>query len=204
MASVKFYLKIYSLSLGFVVSFASFTWVMLILYVLSLTDPSATDLLMARYLDISFGLLAFTSSLALLYGAFVESKSWLSVWTLGSATVLVGCWTWYFYRKYGESTPESLDKTHDTLLTVSVVYAASVIPVVMYYKYLESPDNFLKPCKRINQGFIFATRSTSGGGGSCGVDIFWESDECGQGGKPAKARRATKDGYRVSIPIGKP
>ena len=30
--------------------------------------------MLARYLDISFGLLAFTSSLALLYGAFVESK----------------------------------------------------------------------------------------------------------------------------------
>jgi len=47
---------------------------------------------MARYLDISFGLLAFSSSLALMYGAFVESKTWISVWTLGSATVLVGCW----------------------------------------------------------------------------------------------------------------
>jgi hypothetical protein len=47
---------------------------------------------MARYLDISFGLLAFSSALALMYGAFVESKTWISVWTLGSATVLVGCW----------------------------------------------------------------------------------------------------------------
>ena len=47
---------------------------------------------MARYLDISFGLLAFSSSLALMYGAFVESKTWISVWTLTSATVLVGCW----------------------------------------------------------------------------------------------------------------
>ena len=74
MASVKFYLKIYSLSLGFVVSFASFCWIALILYVLSQTDPGSTGLMLARYLDISFGLLAFTSSLALLYGAFVESK----------------------------------------------------------------------------------------------------------------------------------
>ena len=74
MASVKFYLKIYSLSLGFVVSFASFCWMALILYVLSQTDPGSTGLMLARYLDISFGLLAFTSSLALLYGAFVESK----------------------------------------------------------------------------------------------------------------------------------
>ena len=74
MASVKFYLKIYSLSLGFVVSFASFCWIALILFVLSQTDPGSTDLMLARYLDISFGLLAFTSSLALLYGAFVESK----------------------------------------------------------------------------------------------------------------------------------
>ncbi len=158
MASVKFILKLYSLGLGFVVSFASFVWMTLILYVLSQTDPTNNELLMERYLDISFGLLSFTSSLALLYGAFVESKSWLSVWTLGSATVLAGNWTWYFIRKYGAESPESLEGRHDFMVAVSVVYAFAVMPVVAYYKYLESPEEFLKPCRRLHQETVYATR----------------------------------------------
>ena len=76
MASMKYYLKIYSISLGALASFAAFFWIALVLYILSQTDPTSTDLLMRRYLDISFGLLAFTSALALVYGAFVESKTW--------------------------------------------------------------------------------------------------------------------------------
>ena len=64
-SSGKLCLKVYSLCLGCAVSFSSFLWLALILYVLSQTDPEARDLLMARYLDLSFGLLAFTSSMAL-------------------------------------------------------------------------------------------------------------------------------------------
>jgi len=187
MASVKFYLKIYSLSLGFVVSFASFCWIALILYVLSQTDPGSTGLMLARYLDISFGLLAFTSSLALLYGAFVESKSWLSVWTLGSATVLVGSWVWHFYRKYGVKSPEALDGAQETMLGVSLGYAVSVLPVLLFYKYLESPDNFLKPCKKIRQGMIFA--ASGGGGGSDGAIPT-----------TVQTSRYRDSGYRVAIP----
>ena len=48
MASFKFYLKLYSLSLGFVVSFMSFLWLSLISWVLTKTDSKANDLLMAR------------------------------------------------------------------------------------------------------------------------------------------------------------
>ena len=44
----------------------------------------------------------------------------------------------------------------------SLGYAVSVLPVLLFYKYLESPDNFLKPCKKIKQGMIFAA---NGGGG---------------------------------------
>jgi hypothetical protein len=61
---------------------------------------------MARYLDISFGLLAFSSSLALMYGAFVDSKSWIAVWTLGSATVLVGCWV----SSCNKNSPQGVDE----------------------------------------------------------------------------------------------
>ena len=55
MASVKFYLKIYSLSLGFVVSFASFCWMALILYVLSQTDPGSTGMQFNRHLGLRVG-----------------------------------------------------------------------------------------------------------------------------------------------------
>ena len=88
-SSWKYCLQHYSMLLGGLVSLLSFVWMALVLYALSRTDPDANDLLMARYLEISFGLLAFTSALSLVYGAFVESRSWISVWTLGSATVLV-------------------------------------------------------------------------------------------------------------------
>ena len=112
---------------------------------------------MARYLDISFGLLAFTSSLALVYGAFVESKTWLSVWALGSGTVLVACWSWYFYKKYGLASPESLERTQDTMLGLSLTYAVCIMPVLAYYyKYLESgPDVFTR--------VLFSDSSNNGG-----------------------------------------
>lgn len=177
----RLYLSMYSLCLGIVASVAAFLWIALILYALSLTDPSANDLLMARYLDVSFGLLAFTSSLSLIYGAFVESKTWLSVWTLGSATVLVGQWSFLFYRKYGNgSSPESLKDVQMVMGLLSVFYALALLPVVRYYKLLESPDDrpLFKSCDRLHPG------------GKC----------------PMGRRRAqieVKGGFKISIPIGK-
>lgn len=138
MASIKFYLKVYCITLGFVTSFASFLWLSLILYVLSRTDPNAADLIMARYLDISLGLLAFSSSLGLVYGAFVESKSWIAVWTLGSMTWIIGNWSWLFYRKYGLVTPEAVDENQKVLTYLSVAYVIVLLPVIKYYKLLEN------------------------------------------------------------------
>ena len=76
------------------------------------------------------------------------------------------------------------------MLGVSLGYAVSVLPVLLFYKYLESPDNFLKPCKKIRQGMIFA--ASGGGGGS-------------EGAIPTTAQtsRYRDSGYRVAIPAGK-
>lgn len=76
MALLKHYLKIYSIGLGIVAAFFTFLWITLVLFILSQTDPSQSELMMQRYLDIGFGLVAFASSLALVYGSFVESKTW--------------------------------------------------------------------------------------------------------------------------------
>ena len=115
------------------------------------------------------------------------------MWTLGSATVLVGSWIWHFYRKYGVKSPEALDGAQATMMGVSLGYAVSVLPVLLFYKYLESPDNFLKPCKKIKQGMIFA--ANGGGGGGCG-----SSD----GGIPTTTQTSKyrDTGYRVAIPAG--
>ena len=74
----------------------------------------------------------------------------------------------------------------------SLGYAVSVLPVLLFYKYLESPDNFLKPCKKIKQGMIFAA---NGGGGGCGGS---------DGGIPTTTQttKYRDTGYRVAIPAG--
>ena len=106
-------LKVYSGILGLFVSLFAFIWVFFMVYLVSDTPESEHDLRMARYLDICFGLLAFFSSLALMYGAFVESKTWISTWTLGSGTVVVGRWAWYFHRKFSQTPhPEGKCKGH--------------------------------------------------------------------------------------------
>ena len=81
-------LKVYSEVLGIGVSFCAFIWVLFQIYLVAQTPEDQNDLRMARYLDICFGLLAFFSSLALMYGAFVESKTWIGAWTLGKVTNL--------------------------------------------------------------------------------------------------------------------
>lgn len=105
---------------------------------MSMTQRGQTDLIVGRYLDISFGLLGLSSSVALLYGAFVESKTWISVWTLGSATVVVGFWGWYFYRCYGVDHPESYVEAKSIGLALSVWYVILIIPVLVYSRYLQS------------------------------------------------------------------
>ena len=218
MSAAKLCLKCYSLCLGCVVSFSSFLWLALILYILSQTDPAARDLLMARYLDLSFGLLAFTSSLALVYGAFVESKTWLSVWTLGSATVLIACWTWYFYKKYGLDTPESLERTHDTMLALTVTYAIAILPVLAYYKYLESgPEAFTSSIITTTRKGLVKMRETSTTAGVGAAAVAGAREKMSRlhasfalPPPPPAVRKLKKlyqgggrqEGFRISIPIG--
>ena len=192
-SSAKFYLKLYSVFLGMVAAFLSFCYVTLMLYVVSQTDPAAEDLLMARYLDISFGLLAFTSSLSLVYGAFVESKTWLTVWTVGSATVMVGNWCWLFYRKYGLSEPESLQRTQAWLAGLTVAYAALVLPVLKYYRLLESTIVRAAATTTVRKRCKFGSPGESEGWSTARKMKHWEAE-----GKLYE----TKEGYRVAIPIG--
>ena len=138
MVSGRTCLKIYCLSLGFTSSCSSFLWTIFQVYLLYTTDSDQNDLMVARYLDICFGLLGLSSSLALLYGAFVESKTWLTVWTLGSTTLIIGRWAWFFYQKYWIVHPESLKEAQEAGVILSVVYIALIIPVLINYKYLES------------------------------------------------------------------
>ena len=138
MLSGRTALKIYCLFLGFITTFVAFMWIALQIYALDSTSSDLNDEIVARYLDISFGALGLSSSLALLYGAFVESKTWLTVWTLGSTTLIIGRWAWFFYTKYGIEHPESLDEAQEMGVILSVIYIVLIIPVLIYYKYLES------------------------------------------------------------------
>ena len=138
MVSGRTCLRVYCLSLGFTSSFSAFLWTIFQVYLLYTTDPDQNDLMVARYLDICFGLLGLSSSLALLYGAFVESKTWLTVWTLGSTTLIIGRWAWFFYQKYWIVHPESLEEAQEAGVILSVIYIALIIPVLINYKYLES------------------------------------------------------------------
>jgi len=138
MVSMFTALKVYCCALGILASFSAFVWIAFHAYAMSMTQKGQTDLIVGRYLDISFGLLGLSSSAALLYGAFVESKTWISVWTLGSATVVIGFWGWYFYRCYGVDHPESYVEAKSIGLALSVWYVILIIPVLVYSRYLQS------------------------------------------------------------------
>ncbi len=134
-------LRAYSEILGLAISFFAFVWVMFQIYLVAHTSEDQHDLLMARYLDISFGLLAFSSSLALMYGAFVESKTWLSAWTLGSATVVVGMWVWYFYRKFNYPPhPEVVRDGETAGIVLTAVYVGCSVPVWVFQNMIEYWD----------------------------------------------------------------
>ena len=95
-------LKTYSILFGFGISGLAFLWVAFQTYLVFQTDSGQHDLLMERYLDICFGLLAFFCAAALMYGAFVESKTWMSAWIMGSIIVLLGKWLWYLKDKFSQ------------------------------------------------------------------------------------------------------
>ena len=158
MMSGRTCLRIYCLSLGFTTSFSAFLWTVFQVYLLYTTASDLNDLMVARYLDICFGLLGLSSSLALLYGAFVESKTWLTVWTLLSTTLIIGRWAWFFYQKYGIEHPESLEEAQEAGVILSIIYIILIIPVLINYKYLESNHlSFSEWIHDISQGRMCRT-----------------------------------------------
>lgn len=134
-------LKVYSGVLGAFVCITSFLWVMFHVYLIFQIPDHETELRMARYLDICFGCLAFFSSLALMYGAFVESKTWLSAWTLGSMTVVIGMWGWYFHKKYSKTPhPEVMTPFERAGVALTGFYILSILPVWFFQRQIETWD----------------------------------------------------------------
>lgn len=138
MSSVHPSLKLCCIFMGIVLSLVAFLWNLLILYVLSQTNPHDSDLVLARYLDIFLGVVGFTSALAFTYGSCVERKLWLGIWILGSFIVVISYWIRYVWLRYGtDPGPESMDQYKSCLIILSLVHGACTIPVVIYFKQLE-------------------------------------------------------------------
>lgn len=129
---------------------ASFLWVCLHLFVLSQTQNY--ELRLSRYLEIGLGLLMFISCVCLVYGGFVESRTWLTVFSTGSMLVLLSYWGWFFWDKYGEEHPESSSQRETVGVVLTVVYSLMMVPVCLYYRSLEkkevsqSPSEATQPC----------------------------------------------------------
>ena len=87
-------------------------------------------------------MLAFFSALALMYGAFVDSKTWLLVWTLGSMTGVVGKWVFYCYGKYTAlAHPEVDDLDYETAgVVLTGVYLLLSLPVWIFQYKIEYWD----------------------------------------------------------------
>jgi len=135
----RYCLKIYSELLGVLVSFCAFIWV--IFHIFIMWNTPNDDLKMARYLDICFGVLAFFSALALMYGAFVDSKTWLLIWTLGSMTGVVGKWVFYCYGKFtAQPHPEVVKPFETAGVVLTFIYLLLSLPVWIFQYKIEYWD----------------------------------------------------------------
>ena len=136
--SSKFYAKSITLGLAVLVTVLTFVWCAVLAYVISETDPdSAGDLVPGRCVDFALGLAAFFLALVLLHGAFVESRTFLAVWTAGSGCVLAGYWLrFYLEWRGGRMWPDEVRESVRSLGAVSTLYAASLVPVVVYIRIL--------------------------------------------------------------------
>jgi len=153
---------------GFLISFLAFLWVAFQVYLISEISSNQHDLRMARYLDICFGFLAFFSAAALMYGAFVESKTWMSAWILGSIIVLLGRWLWYLKGKFSQpSHPEIKTGFENAGLAVSVTYILLGIPILVFHRMIEYWD-FSSTCSTTLEcpHFLFSLLPTLGRRGS--------------------------------------
>ena len=77
-----------------------------------------------------------------MYGAFVDSKTWLLVWTLGSMTGVVGKWVFYCYGKYTAlAHPEVDDLDYETAgIVLTGVYLLLSLPVWIFQYKIEYWD----------------------------------------------------------------
>eukprot|EP00094_Tigriopus_californicus_P002438 TCALIF_02355-PA protein Name:"Protein of unknown function" AED:0.27 eAED:0.27 QI:0/0.5/0.33/1/0/0/3/177/186 len=116
----------------------AFLWNVIILYVLSQTNPNDDELLRARYLDIALGILGFSSALALTFGTVVENRLWLVGWFLGSCIVVITYWIKYVSLHFDMIlSPESLDQFRLGLIILTALYGISTLIIVIYFKNLE-------------------------------------------------------------------
>lgn len=142
----------------------------------------------------------------------------------------VGNWSWLFYRKYwvpDAPGPESLRDAQTTTAASTAAYAVAVLPILRYYRLLDSTNTIFRQCKRAkgtcysNTGAVSSSSSSSCSsssslGGMAAKEKGTRRAGGGGGGKGAysyyvretKGRKATKKGggcggYHVKIPIGK-
>jgi len=71
----------------------------------------------------------------------VESKTWISAWTLGSGTVVLGRWVWYFHRKFSKSPhPEVVTDFESAGIALTIVYFLSTLPVWIFQHKIQYWD----------------------------------------------------------------
>ena len=77
-----------------------------------------------------------------MYGAFVDSKTWLLVWTLGSMTGVVGKWVFYCYGKFSasQSHPEVVKPFETAGVVLTFIYLLLSLPVWIFQYKIEYWD----------------------------------------------------------------
>ena len=106
-----------------------------------MTEPISSIFRYDPFPDICFGVLAFFSALALMYGAFVDSKTWLLIWTLGSMTGVVGKWVFYCYGKFtAQPHPEVVKPFETAGVVLTFIYLLLSLPVWIFQYKIEYWD----------------------------------------------------------------
>jgi len=136
MSTEKYCLKCYSVAFGTFALSVSFVWISVVLFVCSETDLKNVELMSARLFEIVLGTLAFFAASGLLYGAFVESRAWIVFYFITSTLVLLSFWANLMMSKYVRRTPESTEDTEASLLSMTILFISSSMPILMYMRNL--------------------------------------------------------------------
>lgn len=128
--------KLYSTVLAGCVVLFSLLWVVGHTYVLSVTEEGS--LRVQRYVDILLGLSFLATHLVLMYSSKHSSRSHLTLYFVLSVSTLLLYWAWFVYLKYAMGESEASKEMSDISLAVTMVYIVLLIPIVLFYKTLQS------------------------------------------------------------------